>query len=131
MVGSVTWTGSLVPIGDPTSGEVVRGQFHLDLVAREDSDVVHPHLPGDVREHLVSIVEFDLEHGVRQRFEDLALEYDRIFLWLGQGILLTWSCSSPLQRPLVPAMGSVFAVLTVSDRAAWLDLACGQAGNRC
>ena len=80
---------SLVSIGDPTAGEVVRSEFHLDLVAWEDSDVVHPHLPGDVREHLVSVVEFDLEHGSRQRLEDLALEYDRIFLWLGQGILLT------------------------------------------
>ena len=80
---------SLVPVGDPTSGEVVRSQFHLDLVAWEDPDVVHPHLPGNVREYLVSVVEFDLEHGIRQRFEDLALEYNRIFLWLGQGILLT------------------------------------------
>ena len=50
---------------------------------------MHSHFSGDVREHLVSIVEFDLEHGIRQRLEDLALEYDRIFLWLGQGILLT------------------------------------------
>ena len=50
---------------------------------------MHPHLSGNVREYLVSIVEFDLEHGIRQRFEDLALEYNRIFLWLGQGILLT------------------------------------------
>src|SRR6056297_627520 len=80
---------SLVPVGDATSSEVVRSQFHLDLVAWEDADVVHPHLSGDVCEHLVSVVEFDLEHGVRERLEDLALEYDRIFLWLCQGILLT------------------------------------------
>jgi len=35
---------SLVAIRDTTSGEVVWGEFHLHLVAREDSDVVHPHL---------------------------------------------------------------------------------------
>lgn len=35
---------SLVAIRDTTSGEVVWGEFHLHLVARKDSDVVHPHL---------------------------------------------------------------------------------------
>jgi hypothetical protein len=35
---------SLVAIRDTASGEVVRGEFHLHLVAWEDSDVVHPHL---------------------------------------------------------------------------------------
>jgi hypothetical protein len=80
---------SLVPVGDSASGEVIWGEFHLDLVAWQDADVVHAHFAGDVRQYLVPVVEFDLEHGVRQRFEDLALEDDRIFLWLWQGILLT------------------------------------------
>jgi hypothetical protein len=84
----------LVPVGDTASSEVVRGQFHLNLVARENADVVHTHLPGDVCEHLVSIVEFDLEHGIRQRLEDLALENDRIFLWLWQGTAPSPICAS-------------------------------------
>src|SRR3954447_2319409 len=59
-----TAPASLVAVGDPASGEVVRGQLHLDAVAREDADVVHAHLPGDVRQDLVLVLELDAEHGV-------------------------------------------------------------------
>jgi hypothetical protein len=45
---------------------------------------VHPHLPGDVREHLVPVLELDSEHGVGQRFDDRPLDQDRVVLGLGQ-----------------------------------------------
>src|SRR6056297_1302542 len=95
------WFALLVPIRDPTPGEVVGGEFHLHLVAGEDADVVHAHLAGDVRQDFVPVVERDLEHGVRKRFEDLAFQHDRIFLWLRQGILLarSWCVTTgPLVR---------------------------------
>src|SRR5215813_663034 len=38
----------LVSVGDPTSGEVVGSELHLHAIARQDPDVVHPHLPRDV-----------------------------------------------------------------------------------
>src|SRR5262245_56667444 len=76
---------SLVAVGDATAGQVVRRELHLDPVAGEDADVVHPHLAGDVREHLVAVVELDAEHGVRQRLDDRAFEHDRVFHRLGQG----------------------------------------------
>src|SRR5262245_42233153 len=41
---------SLVPVGDAAAGQVVGCELDLDLVAGEDPDVVHPHLPGDVSE---------------------------------------------------------------------------------
>src|SRR5882724_2419172 len=47
----------LVAIGDATATEVVGGELHLHAVARQDPDVVHPHLPGDVCEHLVAVLE--------------------------------------------------------------------------
>src|SRR5579871_6606041 len=56
----------LVPIGDPTSVEVVRSDLHLDLVPRQDADAVHPHLPRAVRQHLVAVLELDSEHGIGQ-----------------------------------------------------------------
>src|SRR2546421_8176947 len=37
-------TSSTVSEGDPASGEVVRGELHLDLVSRKDPDVVLSHL---------------------------------------------------------------------------------------
>src|SRR5436190_24173752 len=75
---------SLVSIGDPTSGEVVRGELHLHAVAGQESDVVHAHLPGDVGQHLVAVLELDPEHGVRERLGHRALEHDRVFFGLGQ-----------------------------------------------
>jgi len=56
---------SLEAVCDTTSGEVVWGELNLNLVTRKNSDVVHAHLSGDVRQHFVSVLEFDLEHGVR------------------------------------------------------------------
>src|SRR5437764_12978293 len=46
-----TFISSAVPVGDPAAIEVVRAELDLDLVAREDADVVLPHLSGDGREH--------------------------------------------------------------------------------
>jgi hypothetical protein len=81
-------TGLLVSVGDPASAEVVRGEFHLNLVARQNSDVVHPHFSGDVGQHLVAIIEFDPKHRVRERFDNRSFEDDRVFLRLRQGGLL-------------------------------------------
>src|SRR3954463_11938878 len=81
---ALTCGWSLVAVGDAASGEVVRGQFDLDAIAREDPDVVHPHLPGDVGEDLVTVLELDAEHGVRQRLGHRPFQDDRVFFGLGQ-----------------------------------------------
>ncbi len=41
---------------------------------------MHPHLPADVREHFVPVVELHAEHRVGQRLGDRALELDRAVL---------------------------------------------------
>src|SRR5947209_10528648 len=76
----------LVPVGDATPAEVVGRELDLHPVAGEDPDVVHPHLPGDVCEHLVPVLELDPEHGVGQRFDDRPLDQDRVVLGLGQDL---------------------------------------------
>ena len=74
----------LVAVCNPTSLEVIGGELHLDLVSRKYSDVVHPHLPGDMGQHAVPIFQLDAEHGVGQRLEHRALHHDRVFLGLRQ-----------------------------------------------
>ena len=78
----------LVPVGDATSVEVVGGELHLDAIPGQNPDVVHPHLPGNVGEYLVAVLQFHPEHGVRQGFDDRALQYDRVFLGFRQGSAL-------------------------------------------
>src|SRR4051794_34412297 len=68
--------GSLVPVDDPTPGEVVRAQLNDDPVLGEDADVVLSHLAADVRQDLVSVRELDPEHGVRERLDDRSLDLD-------------------------------------------------------
>src|SRR5919106_3754182 len=75
----------LVPIRDTTPGQVVGRELHLDAVPGEDPDVVHPHLPGDVGEHLVTVLELDPEHCVRKRLDHRPLDEDGVIFGLGQG----------------------------------------------
>ena len=52
---------------DSASGQVVGGEFYLDLVAGEDADEMFAHFAGDVAEDFsggASLVEAQLEHGV-------------------------------------------------------------------
>src|SRR4051794_38951478 len=70
------WCCSLVAVDDASSGEVVRRELHDDPVAREDADVVHPHLAADVRQHPVAVLQLYPEHGIGQRLDDLALDLD-------------------------------------------------------
>ena len=76
---------SLVSIRDTASGEVVGGEFNLHLVARQNADVMHAHLPRDVSQHVVAVLELDTEHGIRKRLDDRAFEHDGVVFWLGQG----------------------------------------------
>ena len=55
----------LVPVNDPTSGEVVWTEVYNHTILRQDADVVLSHLPADVSENFVSIGELDAEHRIR------------------------------------------------------------------
>src|SRR5215813_8129899 len=73
--------GLLRPVRDATPGEVVRRQLELHLVAGEDPDEVHPHLSGDVGEHLVApVVQDHPEHRIRERLDDRPFHLDGIIL---------------------------------------------------
>src|SRR3954453_14409086 len=71
----------LVAVDDPSARQVVRRQLHDDPVIRKDTDVVHPHLAADVREDLVTVLQLYLEHGVRQRLDHGALDFDGALLF--------------------------------------------------
>ena len=78
----MVFLGSLVPVDDAPAGQVVRRKLDEDLVPRQDADEVLPHLPGDVREHLMLVFQLDLEHRVRQRFDDRDLQELLILFFL-------------------------------------------------
>src|SRR4029450_8584843 len=65
--------------GDPRAGEVIRGDFHRHLVARQYLDVMHPHLPGDMPQDHMPVFQLDAERGVGEHFDNLPLHLDRFF----------------------------------------------------
>src|SRR5437016_13610238 len=71
---------SSVSVGNAASGEVIRGELDLDLVAGKDADVVLAHLPGDRREHRMPAVDLHPEHRARERPGDLSFDLDLLFL---------------------------------------------------
>src|SRR5687768_9037414 len=66
------------PPRDATSLEVIRRQLNEDLVAWDDTNEVHPHLPRDVCQDRVAVLELDLEHRVWEGFGDGALHLDHV-----------------------------------------------------
>ena len=59
--------------------KIIGRQLYYNFVSREDADVVHAHLSRDVRQHPMSVIQLDPEHGVGERLYDAPLEFDYIF----------------------------------------------------
>src|SRR4051794_13217463 len=74
--GNGAFIGLLVPVDDPTAGQVVRRELHHHPVLGKDPDVVLPHLAADMRQHLVPVAQLHPEHGIGQRFDYLAFDLD-------------------------------------------------------
>lgn len=75
----------LVAVRDATSFEVVGSEFHLNTIAGENSDVVHPHFAGDVGQNLVTVLQFNPEHCVGKGLRYGAFQNDRVFFWFCDG----------------------------------------------
>jgi len=73
---------------NPCPTQIVGRHLNRYLVSWQDSDVVHPHLAGDVSEHHMTIFQFDPESGIGEVFNNLSLHLDDIVL-----------CHAPNQPP--------------------------------
>src|SRR5713226_6867929 len=59
-----------VSVGYPPSREVIRREVHRDSIPLQNPDVILAHLPADVRQHLVPVLELLAEGRVRKHFAD-------------------------------------------------------------
>lgn len=64
---------------DTTFGQIVRCQLHRDFVARQNADVVHTHLSGDMPEYDMAVLEFDSECCIGQVFLNFTLHFYHVF----------------------------------------------------
>src|SRR5215467_6635035 len=68
----------LVAIDDAAACQIVRRKLDRDLVSRENTNKILAHLAGDVRQNLVLVLQFDAEHGVRQRLDDRGHDFNGV-----------------------------------------------------
>ena len=67
----------LVPECDAPFGQVVGAHLAFHAIARQNLDVVHTHLAGDVGHDSVPILELDTEARIGERLQDGAVLCDR------------------------------------------------------
>ena len=67
----------LVPECDAPFGQIVGAHLAFHAIARQNLDVVHTHLAGDVGHDGVPILELDTEARVGKRFQNGAVLCDR------------------------------------------------------
>jgi hypothetical protein len=66
----------LVPVGNPAFAQVIRRNLNLDLVARKDSDIVHPDFARYVSKHFKAVFKLDPELCIGKRFKNFAFHLD-------------------------------------------------------
>jgi hypothetical protein len=65
---------------DTSPTQIVGRQLDSDLVAREDADVVHSHLSGNMTKDHVTVLQLHSKRSVGQVLDNLALHLDDIIL---------------------------------------------------
>jgi hypothetical protein len=63
---------------NPRTTQIVGREFHSHFIARQNADVVHAHLAGNVTEYHMPIFQFDPEGGIGEILKNLSLHLDGI-----------------------------------------------------
>src|ERR671921_234367 len=75
------------PVSDTSPVEIVGTELHLNLVARQNPNVVHSHPARNVGQNVVPVVEFHPELRVGQRLRDGPLNLYDVFFSQGPPLL--------------------------------------------
>jgi hypothetical protein len=70
----------LVAVDNAAAVEIIRAELNRDAVAGEDTNEVFAHTSRDVCKGLVLVFKLDLEHRVRQGFDNHRHHFNCIFL---------------------------------------------------
>jgi hypothetical protein len=76
--------GSFQSVGDASAGQVVWRELDPDAVSGQDSDEIHPELPGDMGQHAVAVLKLDREHRIWERLDYRSFDFDRVSLCHGR-----------------------------------------------
>jgi hypothetical protein len=73
------WFRLFVPVGHSATRKVIWRQLALHPIAFQYSDIILTHLPREVREYLMAVLEQDPERRIREHFTDSAFDFNCIF----------------------------------------------------
>src|SRR3954465_11018123 len=80
---------SFKAIGNAPFGQVIGSEFDEHFIAYQHADAVLAHLAGGMAKDFMSILEPDAKHGVGQKLNDLAAQFEKFFF--GQKCLVNVS----------------------------------------
>ena len=102
---------------DPTAGQVIRAHLNRDLVAGQDLNKVHPELAGNVCQNGMPIADIDAEHGIRQRINHDALEFDDVIFCqeLFTPLVMTLRLAKTRQSPSQLAVEYFVAAMNLAN----------------
>jgi hypothetical protein len=69
---------SLRPEYDASTTQIIRGEFHSHFIARQDTDVMHPHLAGDVPEDHMPVFQLHTKRCIWEVLLNLTLHLDDV-----------------------------------------------------
>src|SRR5690606_20890881 len=88
----------LGPEHNPCPTQIVWGQFHRDLVSRQDPDVIHSHLARYMAQHHMPIFQLHSKRRIWEVFQDLTLHLDNV-VFCHSICSLSWALSELEFRP--------------------------------
>ena len=89
----------MTAVCDPATGEIVRRQLDVDVIARRDADAKAAQPAGKAGEYRVAVLELDLERRAGERFDDAADKAQRIFFDDGsEGLAALFAAAPPSTR---------------------------------
>ena len=73
------FVGSARPVGNTALAEIVRRKLNSNFVTAENTDVVFPHLAGDVCNDHMTVLQLYAKLRIRQVLKNRALHFNMLF----------------------------------------------------
>src|ERR1700730_12950616 len=90
----------LIAVDDAAARQIVRRKLHGYFVSRENTNKIFAHLAGNVRQHLMLILQLHSKHGVRQRLNHRGHNFDGVLLGIA-GVAFLFFIAKLLRHSLL------------------------------
>src|SRR5216683_4036997 len=106
----------LIAVHDPAARQIVRREFHRDLVPRQNPDEILAHLAGNVRQDLVFVFQLDAKHRVGQRLDHRCHDFNGVLLGIS-GVAFLLFLANGSRHSLPCLFNPVFPVRTGTQKS--------------